>query len=123
GGTRPGLHGAAEERVRAQELLLPRPAEGLSDLAVREPARDQGVAVVPVARSGPRDGDDRAAARRGGRREVAPRPLPQGNGDRSQPLRGAVERARHRPGPPLAPRGARPPPALEAGARPPRALP
>src|SRR5216117_345108 len=81
-------HGAAEERVRAQELLLPRPAEGLSDLAVREPARDQGVAVVPVARSGPRDGDDRAAARRGGRREIAPRPLPQGNGDRSQPLRG-----------------------------------
>ena len=41
GGARAGLHRARDQRLRPKELLLSRPAEGLSDLPVRPAARDR----------------------------------------------------------------------------------
>src|SRR5256714_1068030 len=116
-GTGAGMHGAPPQRVRAQELLLSRPAQGLPDFAVRAAARDRRVAVVPVAGPGDRHGHDSAAPRGGGRREVAARPLSEANGHRLEPLWGAPHRDRDGTRLPLSPRGARLPPHAEAGAR------
>ncbi len=73
--------------LRSQELLLPRPAAGLSDLAVQEPdrrrRRDPG---RPVARACDH-GRHRASASRTGRRQVAARPVADDELRRSQPLR------------------------------------
>src|SRR5213593_4523203 len=57
------VHRAREERVRAQELLLSRPAEGLPDLTVRAAARDGWHAVVPVTGARDSDGYHRTPAR------------------------------------------------------------
>src|SRR5207244_862323 len=114
-GTR--MHRPSAEPLRAQELLLPRPAERLPDLAVRAAARDRRVAVVPVAGPWDRRHHDPAPARRGGCGEVAARPLPEADGDRSEPLRGAAHRDRRRARFSVAPRGPRVSPHPQTGAR------
>ena len=83
--------------LRAQELLLSRPAQGLSDLAVRPAARHGR------DRRDRRDGDggadhDRhhARAHGGGRGQVDPRPLSGRDRDRSQSRRRAAHRDRQR---------------------------
>ena len=45
------LHRARDQRLRPEELLLPRSAQGLSDLAVRPTARDRGARGLRLARS------------------------------------------------------------------------
>jgi len=100
-----------------KKLLLPRPAEGLPDLAVRAAARDPRDAVVtcrPIAESPP---PRSSASTSRGCGEVAARPLPQADGDRPEPVRRAAHRDRHRAGFPVAPRGPRVPPHPQAGAR------
>ena len=69
-----GLHRAARLGLRAQELLLSRPAQGLPDLAVREAARHRGL-------RGDRDGRRRREA-------GAPRAHPHGGGRGEAPARG-----------------------------------
>ena len=94
-------------RLRAQELLLSRPAEGLPDQPVRGPALRAGPVRPPDRRRRPRD-RDRARAPRGGRGEDRPRRrrdrplgrrrlLPR----RLQPRRHAAARDRQRARPPL----------------------
>ena len=89
GAHRPRPQGADQSALdlRPQELLLSRPAAGLSDLAVQEPdrrrRRDPG-----RSHARPFDhGRHRAAASRAGRRQVAARPVADDELRRSQPLR------------------------------------
>ena len=73
--------------LRPQELLLSRPAAGLSDLPVQEPDRRRG---RDPGRSHARtldQGRHRAAASRAGRRQVAARSVADDELRRSQPLR------------------------------------
>ena len=100
-------------RLRAQELLLSRPAEGLSDLAIRSTVLHQRQGASPDGRRRPRD-RDRPRAPRGGRgeddaRRRAHRPDRRRRllARRLQPRRHAARRDRHRPGHPL--RRGRPP--------------
>src|SRR5439155_1122877 len=94
GRARARRHAAPQERLRPEELFLSRSSEGLPDLPVRAAARDRGGVVLRIAGPRAHDRDHRAAPRGGGRREVAARPLPEGNRDRSEPLRGAADRDR-----------------------------
>ncbi len=101
-GARAGVHGARDQRLRAQELLLSRPAQGLPDLAVRPPAGHRRRGRVRLAGPGPNHGRDHPAARRGGRRQVAPRPGAGTDRHRPQPGRHAAggDRERARPAEP-----------------------
>ena len=105
--------------LRAQELLLSRPAEGLPDQPVRGPALRPGHVRHPDRRRRG-NGRHRARASRGGRGEDGAR----GRRDRPerrrrllarrlQPRRDAADRDRERAGPPLGRRG-RPLPAPAA---------
>src|SRR2546422_8966905 len=89
----------------------------LPDLTVRAAAGDGWHAVVPVTGARDSDGYHRTPARRGGRREIVARSVPQGDGDRPEPLRRAPDRDRHRPRLPLTAGGAGLSPHAEAGAR------
>src|SRR5579884_529846 len=68
-GPRPRVHRAPAQRVRAQELFLSRPPQGLPDLAVRAAARHRREPRLPVARARRGRRHHRAAARGGGRGE------------------------------------------------------
>ena len=71
-----GAHGRAPLGVRAQELLLSGPAEGLSDQPVREADRGEGPARDRARRRRAQDGRHHARAPRRGRGQVAARGLP-----------------------------------------------
>jgi len=96
-----GWQRASAQRVRAQELLLPRPAEGLPDLAVRAAARDPRDAVVPVARSGIATPRSSASTSRR-MREVAARRFPKQTAIDLNRCGVAAHRDRHRAGFPVA---------------------
>ena len=117
GGPRARVHRARPQHLRAQELLLSRPPQGIPDLAVREPARDRRVGLVSVARPRRRHGDDRAPPYGGGRGEVAARPLPEAHRGGSEPLRRTVDRDRDRSRFPIGAGGARLPAHAQTGAR------
>ena len=94
-----GLRRARAVGVRAQELLLSRPAQGIPDLAVRPAARG-----ARHARDRRPDGRDHrrhhAHAHGGGRGQVRARPLPRLHRDRPQSRRRAADRDRERAGHP-----------------------
>ncbi len=85
--------------VRPQELLLSRPAAGLSDLAVQEPDRRRGRDPGRSRRRPIDQGRHRAAASGAGRRQIAARPVADDELRRSQPLRRGADgdrlQARH----------------------------
>ena len=104
--------------LRAQELLLSRPAEGLPDLAVRSAARDRRLARGRATAARARRHHARPPGR--GRRQVAPSRLPgfrPRDLPRLQPQRRAAHRDRHRAGPAVGGRCGR---VLRAAARDPR---
>ena len=113
------LRDRAARGLLAQELLLPRPAEGLSDLPIRSTFLHERQGASTNAGRRPRD-RDRARASRGGRGEDDARRRPHGPdrrrrllAGRLQPRRDAAGRDRHRPGRPLV-RGRPPLPAAPA---------
>ena len=94
------LHGPARVDLRAQELLLSRPAEGLSDLPVRPAARDRRRRRFPPGGDRARRHHARAHGRRRG--QVAPRRASRTRSrdvSRLQPQRRAAHRDRDRAGP------------------------
>ena len=103
GGAGARLHGARDLDLRAEELFLSRPAQGLSDLSVRSAARDRRGARVRGARRGPAGRDHPRPPGRG-RRQIAPR-RPPGFGSRDlarfQSQRRAAHRDRQPAGPPF----------------------
>ena len=86
------------QRVRAQELLLPRSAEGLSDQPVRDPGRAGRIADDHHC-AGRQDGAAHPRPSRGGRRQVAARGFSRHDRHRPQPRRHAAARDRLRAGP------------------------
>ncbi len=83
--------------LRAEELLLSRPAEGLSDLPVRSAAREPWASDHHRGRRDPRRRDYARASRRG-RRQVAARRIRRqrrAHVSRLQPCRRAAHRDRH----------------------------
>ena len=86
-GSRPARGDQPLVRVRAQELLLRRPAAGLSDQPVPAPAGGRGHGLPRHARRLSRAGGDRAPAHGAGRRQVAARPGAGQDLHRPQPLR------------------------------------
>ena len=96
--------------LRAQELLLPRPREGLPDLAVRRADVLRGLARRRPRRRHGRDDRDRARAHRGGRGQEHPRrrhgrhpgrePLARRLQPRRRPARRDRHQAHHRDGAP-----------------------
>ena len=105
--------------LRAQELLLPRPAEGLSDLPIRSAVLHQRQGASADGGRRPRD-RDRPRAPRGGRGQDDARRRPHRPDRRRrllarrlQPRRHAARRDRHRAGHPLV-RGGAPLPAAAA---------
>ena len=97
-----GCDDPADLDLRAQELLLSGPAQGLPDLAVRAAVRAGGPRPLAVRRRGARRAHHPRPHGRG-RRQVAARHA--GGGDRHlprlQPRRHAARRDRHRAGHPL----------------------
>ena len=69
------FHHPQHQRLRPEELLLPRSAEGVPDLPVRPAAGDRRTGDVRVARSRPGAGGDNPSASGGGRRQAGARPL------------------------------------------------
>ena len=103
GGAGARVHRAPHQRLRPQELLLSRPAQGLPDLPVRPAARDRRAgwrSSRPTA--GAIEVGDHPPAPGGGRRQVAARPLPREDRGGSEPGRRAAGRDRERARPALA---------------------
>ena len=101
------LRDPAPGGLLAQELLLPRPAEGLSDLPIRSTFLHQRRSASANRGRRPRD-RNRACAPRGGRGEDDARRRPHGQDRRRrllprrlQPRGDAPRRDRHRPGHPF----------------------
>ena len=84
--------------VRAQELLLSRPAEGLPDQPVRAADRRAGAPRRDAGRRHRQARRHHARAPRGGRRQVAARRACRRIGDRPEPRRHAADRDRLRAG-------------------------
>ena len=101
------LHGAPDVDLRAQELLLSRSAQGLSDLAVRPAARDARARDARVARRRAAIDRHHAPPHGGGRRQVDPRSVPRRDRGRPQSRRRAARRDRERAGHPRRRRGRR----------------
>ena len=118
-----GCEIAPARRLRAEELLLPRSAEGLSDLPVRYAFLHKWQDDSPAA-GGRARGRDRARAPRGGRGEDRPHGRPVGPDRRRrvlarrlQPRRHAAARDRHGARHPLGRGGEALPPAPAADGR------
>ena len=71
-----GCSGAPHQRLRPEELLLSRSAQGIPDLPVRPAARHRRQGHLRVARARPDSGRGHPAPSRGGRRQAGARPLP-----------------------------------------------
>ena len=120
---RPRLRDRRARRLPPQELLLPRPAQGLPDLPVRPAAlRRRRACSFPGGRRPP--SRDRPRAPRGGRGEDDPRRRSGRAGSaaprlarRLQPRRHAARRDRHAARHPLGRRGEALPPAAAADGR------
>ena len=94
-----------EEPLRPQELLLSGPAAGLSDLAVPAADRRRGRGHRRPRRRRQLHGRHRAAASGAGRGQVDPRPAPDVELRRSQPLRRGADGDRLEARHPLVRRG------------------
>ncbi len=111
GGARDGVHGPAGLGLRAEELLLPGPAQGLPDLAVRAAARDRRLRLdLRSGRGRSEAGPARPHPHGGGRRQAPARGVPVVGREerrRPQPRGGAPHRDRDRARPALSRGGAR----------------
>ena len=93
---RDGRQDRAPLDLRAQELLLSRPAEGLPDQPVRAPGRRGRLARDRARRRHAQDDRHHARPPRGGRGQVAARGFPRAVGHRPEPRRHAAARDRVR---------------------------
>ena len=97
-----------ETRLRPQELLLSGPAAGLPDQPVQEPDRRRGRGAGRPARRRDHHGRHRAPASGAGRRQIDPRPAPDHELRRPQPLGRGADGDRLEARPALVRGGARP---------------